>query len=78
MFNFFLKLNKENIRKKIVTQNLNFKKNQENSFFETHIQENQSSNFLGQLLFNKGEVVQNKQLVVLDKETKFLGFLSKD
>ena len=37
MFNFFLKFNKESICKKIITQNLNFKESQENSWFETHL-----------------------------------------
>ena len=78
MFNFLLKFNKESNRKKIVTQNLSFKGSKENSLFKTQIQEQHISNSLGQLLFNKGEVVQNRQLVFLDKENKFFGFLLKD
>ena len=50
MFNFLLWFNKENIRKKTVIQNFNFKESQETLIVETHIQEHQIFNSLGQFL----------------------------
>ena len=40
MFNFLLWFNKENIRKKTVIQNFNFKESQETLTVETHIFKN--------------------------------------
>ena len=45
---------------------------------EKHIEDYKNSFTLGQILFNKGEVVQNRQLQILDKEKEFLGFKLND
>ena len=74
MFNLFFRFNKEYIHKKIVIQNLNIGENKSERYTEEH----QNSCSLGQLLFNKGEAVQNRQPKILDKETQFLGFLLRD
>ena len=42
---------------------------------EKHIEDYKNSFTLGQLFLNKGEVVQNRQLQILDKEKEFLGFI---
>ena len=74
MFNLFFKFNREYIHKKIVIQNLNILENRS----EKHTEDYKNSFTLGQILFNKGEVVQNRQLQILDKEREFLGFSLKD
>ena len=42
---------------------------------EKHTEEYKNSFTLGQFFLNKGEVVQNRQLQILDKEKEFLGFI---
>ena len=74
MFNLFFKFNREYIHKKIVIQNLNISEDKT----EKHIEDYKNSFTLGQLFLNKGEVVQNRQLQILDKEKVFLCFISKD
>ena len=74
MFNLFFKFNKEYIHKKIVIQNLNISEDRS----ERHTEDYKNSFTLGQIFLNKGEVVQNRQLQILDKEKEFLGFISKD
>ena len=71
MFNLFFKLNKEYIHKKIVIQNLNILEDRS----ERHTEDYKNSFTLGQIFLNKGEVVQNRQLQILDKEKEFLGFI---
>ena len=71
MFNLFFKFNREYIHKKIVIQNLNISEDKT----EKHIKDYKNSFTLGQLFLNKGEVVQNRQLQILDKEKEFLGFI---
>ena len=67
MFNLLFRFKKEYIHKKIVIQNLNIGENKSERYTEEH----QNSCSLGQLLFNKGEAVQNRQPNILDKETQF-------
>ena len=74
MFNLFFKFNKEYIHKKIVIQNLNISEDRSEKYTEDY----KNSITLGQLLFNKGEAVQNRQLQIHDKENEFLGFLLRD
>ena len=74
MFNLFFKFNREYIHKKIVIQNLNISEDRS----EKHTEDYKISFTLGQIFLNKGEVVQNRQLQILDKEKEFLGFISKD
>ena len=71
MFNLFFKFNREYIHKKIVIQNLNISEDKT----EKHIEDYKNSFKLGQLFLNKGEVVQNRQLQILDGEKEFLGFI---
>ena len=71
MFNLFFKFNREYIHKKIVIQNLNILEDKT----EKYIEDYKNSFTLGQLFLNKGEVVQNRQLQILDKEKEFLGFI---
>ena len=71
MFNLFFKFNREYIHKKIVIQNLNISEDKT----EKHIEDYKNSFMLGQLFLNKREVVQNRQLQILDKEKEFLGFI---
>ena len=71
MFNLFFKFNKEYIHKKIVIQNLNISEDKSEKCTEDY----KNSITLGQILLNKGEVVQNRQLQILDKEKEFLGFI---
>ena len=71
MFNLFFKFNREYIHKKIVIQNLNISEDKT----EKHIKDYKNSFTLGQLFLNKGEVFQNRQLQILDKEKEFLGFI---
>ena len=66
MFNLFFKFNKEYIHKKIVIQNLNISENRS----EKHTEDYKNSITLGQILLNKGEVVQNRQLRIPDKENE--------
>ena len=56
MFNLFFKFNKEYIHKKIVIQNLNISEDRS----EKHTEDYKNSITLGQILLNKGEVVQNR------------------
>ena len=74
MFNLFFKFNKEYIHKKIVIQNLNISEDRS----EKHTEDYKNSITLGQILLNKGEVVQNRQLQIRDKENEFLGFILRD
>ena len=74
MFNLFFKFNKEYIHKKIVIQNLNISEDRS----EKHTEDYKNSITLGQILLNKGEVVQNRQLQIHDKENEFLGFILRD
>ena len=74
MFNLFFKFNKEYIHKKIVIQNLNISEDRS----EKHTEDYKNSITLGQILLNKGEVVQNRQLQIRDKEKEFLGFILRD
>ena len=74
MFNLFFKFNKEYIHKKIVIQNLNISEDRS----EKHTEDYKNSFTLGQLFLNKGEVVQNRQLQILDKEKEFLNFILRD
>ena len=74
MFNLFFKFNKEFIHKKIVIQNLNISEDRS----EKHTEDYKNSITLGQILLNKGEVVQNRQLQIRDKENEFLGFILRD
>ena len=74
MFNLFFKFNKEFIHKKIVIQNLNISEDRS----EKHTEDYKNSITLGQILLNKGEVVQNRQLQIHDKENEFLGFILRD
>ena len=74
MFNIFFKFNKEFIHKKIVIQNLNISEDRS----EKHTEDYKNSITLGQILLNKGEVVQNRQLQIRDKENEFLGFILRD
>ena len=74
MFNLFFKFNKEYIHKKIVIQNLSISEDR----FEKHTEDYKNSIMLGQILLNKGEVVQNRQLKIRDKENEFLGFILRD
>ena len=71
MFNLFFKFNREYIHKKIVIQNLNISEDRS----EKHIEDYKNSFTLGQLFLNKGEVVQNRQPQMLDKEKEFLGYI---
>ena len=71
MFNLFFKFNKEYIHKKIVIQNLNISEDKSKRLTEDY----KNSFTLGQIFLNKGEVVQNRQLQILDKEKEFLGFI---
>ena len=71
MFNLFFKFNREYIHKKIVIQNLNISEDKT----KKHIEDYKNSFTLGQLFLYKGEVVQNRQLRILDKEKEFLGFI---
>ena len=71
MFNLFFKFNREYIHKKIVIQNLNI--SEEKS--EKRIEDYKNSFTFGQLFLNKGEVVQNRQPQMFDKEKEFLGFI---
>ena len=71
MFNLFFKFNREYIHKKIVIQNLHISEDRS----EKHTEEYKNSFTLGQFFLNKGEVVQNRQLQILDKEKEFLGFI---
>ena len=74
MFNLFIKFNKEYIHKKIVIQNLNILEDKSEKYTEDY------KNFISlrQILLNKGEIVQNRQLQILDKEKEFLGFILRD
>ena len=74
MFNLFFKFNKEFIHKKIVIQNLNISEDKS----EKHTEDYKNSIMLGQILLNKGEVVQNRQLQIRDKENEFVGFILRD
>ena len=74
MFNLFFKFNKEYIHKKIVIQNLNISEDKSEKYTEDY----KNSITLGQILLNKGEVVQNRQLQIGDKEKEFLGFILRD
>ena len=74
MFNLFFKFNKEYIHKKIVIQNLSISEDR----FEKNTEDYKNSIMLGQILLNKGEVVQNRQLKICDKENEFLGFILRD
>ena len=74
MFNLFFKFNKEFIHKKIVIQNLNISEDKSEKYTEDY----KNSITLGQILLNKGEVVQNRQLQIRDKEKEFLGFILRD
>ena len=74
MFNLFFKFNKEYIHKKIVIQNLNISEDRS----EKHTEDYKNSFTLGQILLNKGEIVQNRQLQIHDKENDFLGFILRD
>ena len=74
MFNLFFKFNKEYIHKKIVIQNLSISEDR----FEKNTEDYKNSIMLGQILLNKGEVVQNRQLQIRDKENEFLGFSLRD
>ena len=74
MFNLFFKFNKEYIHKKIVIQNLNILEDRS----EKHTEDYKNSIKLGQILLNKGEVVQNRLLQIRDKEKEFLGFIFRD
>ena len=74
MFNLFFKFNREYIHKKIVIHNLNISEDKT----EKHIEDYKNSFTLGQLFLNKGEVVQNRQPQMLDKEKEFLGFILAD
>ena len=69
MFNLFFKFNKEYIHKKI---------NISEDRSERHTEDYKNSFTLGQIFLNKGEVVQNRQLQILDKEKEFLGFILRD
>ena len=71
MFNLFFKFNREYIHKKIVIQNLSISEDRS----EKHTEDYKNSFTLGQLFLNKGEVVQNRQLQILDREKEFLGFI---
>ena len=72
MFNLFFKFNKEYIHKKIVIQNLNISEDKSEKYTEDY----KNSIRLGQIL--QGEVVQNRQLQIRDKEKEFLGFILRD
>ena len=74
MFNLFFKFNKEYIHKKIVIQNLNISESKS----EKHTEDYKNSFSLGQILLNKGEIVQNRQLQIHDRENEFLGFILRD
>ena len=74
MFNLFFKFNKEYIHKKIVIQNLNISEDRS----EKHTEDYKNSITLGQILLIKGEIVQNRQLQIHDKENEFLGFILRD
>ena len=74
MFNLLFKFNKEYIHKKIVIQNLNISESKS----EKHTEDYKNSFSLGQILLNKGEIVQNRQLQIHDRENEFLGFILRD
>ena len=74
MFNLFFKFNKEYIHKKIVIQNLNISESKS----EKHTEDYKNSFSLGQILLNKGEIIQNRQLQIHDRENEFLGFILRD
>ena len=74
MFNLFFKFNKEYIHKKIVIQNLNILWDKSQKYTEDY----KNSFTLGQILLNKGEIVQNRQLQIHEKENEFLGFILRD
>ena len=74
MFNLFFKFNKEYIHKKIVIQNLNISEDRS----EKHTEDYKNSFTLGQILLNKMEIIQNRQLQIHDKENEFLGFILRD
>ena len=74
MFNLFFKFNKEYIHKKIVIQNLNILEDKS----EKYTKGCKNSISLGQILLDKGEIVQNRQLQIHDKENEFLGFIFRD
>ena len=74
MFNLFFKFNKEYIHKKKVIQNLNISEDRS----EKHTEDYKNSIKLGQILLNKGEVVQNRQLQIRDKEKEFLDLILRD
>ena len=71
MFNLISNLIENIFTKKIVIQNLNISEDRS----EKHTQDYKNSFTLGQFFLNKGEVVQNRQLQILDKEKEFLGFI---
>ena len=74
MFNLFFKFNKEYIHKKIVIQNLNVSGDKS----KKHTEDYKNSFTLGQILLNKMEIIQNRQLQIHDKENEFLGFILRD
>ena len=74
MFNLFFKFNKEYIHKKIVIQNLNISESKS----KKHTEDYKNSFSLGQILLNKGEIIQNRQLQIHDRENEFLGFILRD
>ena len=55
-------------------QNLNISEDKSEKYTEDY----KNSITLGQILLNKGEVVQNRQLQIRDKEKEFLGFILRD
>ena len=55
-------------------QNLNISEDRS----EKHTEDYKNSFTLGKFFLNKGEVVQNSQLRILDKEKEFLGFILRD
>ena len=74
MLNLFFKFNKEYIHKKIVIQNLKILGDKSQKYTKDY----KNSFTLGQILLNKGEIVQNRQLQIHEKENEFLGFILRD
>ena len=70
MFNYLIGFNRENIRKKNIIHS--FSLNKEILSVESFTQDTLVA--LGEFSLIKGKVHQNRQAIVFDNETSFLGF----
>ena len=70
MFNYLIRFNRDNIRKKNIIHN--FSLNKEILSVESFSQDTIVT--LGEFSLIKGKVHQNRQAIVFDKEASFLGF----